>query len=112
MKKSFKFIMMVIVLFFAFTTITIVKSERVYEPPYAKWGKIAVEKTKERYPASDVIDYLHIGRERKTTSISIEKFKLWLRVKDGSREFGVFVNVEFEPSTDRFVGITYQETDR
>ena len=35
------------------------------QPPYAKWGKLAVEKTKEQYPKAEIIDYLHIGRKPK-----------------------------------------------
>ena len=35
------------------------------QPPYAKWGKLAVEKTKEKYPKAEIIDYLHIGRKPK-----------------------------------------------
>ena len=26
------------------------------QPPYAKWGKLAVEKTKEKYPKAEIID--------------------------------------------------------
>lgn len=112
MKKLVKIFFVLFVIFCMELKVNRVNAQQVYEPPYAKWGKIAVEKTKEQYPQADVIDYLHIGRERKSPAISIEKFKLWLRVKDGSREFGVFVNVEFESSTEKYVGITYRETDR
>ena len=42
------------------------------QPPYAKWGKIAVLMTKEKYPQADIIDYLHIGRRPKTVNISVE----------------------------------------
>ncbi|MET3195291.1 hypothetical protein ABID96_002259 [Bacillus sp. OAE603] len=114
MKKRFKLILIFSVLFsimFKMSPVN-VNATPVYEPPYAKWGKIAVEKTKEQYPQADIIDYLHIGREWKSTNVAVEKFKLWLRVKSGNREFGVFVNVEFEPSTDRYLGISYRETDR
>ena len=41
-------------------------------PPYAKWGKLAVEKTKEQYPKAEIIDYLHIGRKPKTVQITVE----------------------------------------
>lgn len=42
------------------------------QPPYAKWGKLAVEKTKEQYPKAEIIDYLHIGRKPKTVQITVE----------------------------------------
>lgn len=75
-------------------------------PPYAKWGNIAVQKTKEKYPDAQVVDYLHIGREDKG-STSVEKFKLW--VKGNDREFGVLVNIEFSKATEKTVKISYQE---
>ena len=81
------------------------------QPPYAKWGKIAVQMTKEKYPQADIIDYLHIGRSPKTGNISVEKFKLWLRDKSG-KEFGVFVDVEFETKTEKFINISFKETPR
>lgn len=81
------------------------------QPPYAKWGKIAVQKTKEKYPQADIIDYLHIGRRPKTVNISVEKFKLWLREKNG-KEFGVFVDVEFDAKTEKFISISFKETPR
>lgn len=112
MKKLFKLILIVSVLFSVIFKISPVNAAPVDEPPYAKWGKIAVDKTKEKYPQADIIDYLHIGREWKSTNVAVEKFKLWLRVKRGNREFGVFVNVEFNPNTDRYLGISYRETDR
>ncbi|WP_129691711.1 DUF3889 domain-containing protein [Gottfriedia acidiceleris] len=112
MKRTYKTIFIFSFLFCIFSKVNPAVAEPVYEPPYAKWGKIAVEKTIQRYPQSDVIDYLHIGREQKTPTVSVEKFKLWLRLKNGSREFGVYVNVEFETRTERYLGITYTETDR
>ncbi|PEL14354.1 DUF3889 domain-containing protein [Bacillus sp. AFS017336] len=113
MKKIYKVIFIFSFLLCIFSNLDIATAQQhVYEPPYAKWGKIAVEKTIQKYPQADVIDYLHIGREQKSPTNSIEKFKLWLRLKNGSREFGVFVNVEFETRTEKFIGISYTETDR
>lgn len=84
---------------------SVVHAERP-TPPYAKWGKIAVEKTKEKYPDAKVVDYLHVGREDKGSN-SVEKFKLWLKGPD--REFGVFVNVEFNEAKEKVIKITYKE---
>ncbi len=80
------------------------------QPPYAKWGKLAVEKTKEQYPKAEIVDYLHIGRKPKTVQITVEKFKLWLR-EDG-KEYGVFVDVEFETKTEKFIKLSFQKTSR
>ena len=78
-------------------------------PAYAKWGQLAVLETKSKYPDADIIDYLHEGRESKGDS-TIEKFKLWL--KEGNKEFGVFVRIEFKTDTEEVVNIEFQETDR
>lgn len=78
-------------------------------PSYAKWGKLAMIKTKEKYPQADILDYLHRGREVKET-YSIEKFKLWLR-KD-KREFGVFIDLKFDPETEKLIDVTFTETSK
>jgi len=78
-------------------------------PPYAKWGTLALQKTHEKYPHAKIIDYLHIGRTTGPQT-STEKFKLWL--KDNNKEFGVFVNIEFNKETEKVVKITFVETSR
>ncbi|MDQ0154813.1 DUF3889 domain-containing protein [Robertmurraya andreesenii] len=79
------------------------------EPLYAKWGRLAMEKTKEKYPKADIIDYKHIGRMSEINT-TMEKFKLWLR--EGEREFGVLVNIEFDKKTERVIAITFKEVNR
>ncbi|WHY00456.1 DUF3889 domain-containing protein [Neobacillus sp. DY30] len=78
-------------------------------PPYAKWSKIALAKTKEKYPNAQIIDYLYVGRQNGTRT-STEKFKLWL--KENGKEFGVYVDIEFIKETEQVVNITYTETAR
>ncbi|MCC5802436.1 DUF3889 domain-containing protein [Rossellomorea vietnamensis] len=78
-------------------------------PSYAKWGSLAVRKTKERYPNAEIVDYLHIGKEY-GTKISTEKFKLWLR--QNGKEFGVFIDIQFETETEKLLDIKFRETDR
>jgi hypothetical protein len=76
-------------------------------PPYAKWGRLAMQKTKEKYPGVDIIDYLHIGREV-NDGISKEKFKLWLR--DNNKEFGVFITISFYTNNEEIVDISFRES--
>jgi len=76
-------------------------------PAYAKWGKLAVEKTQSSYPNSKIIDYLHEGSELKEDA-TIEKFKLWL--KEGDKEFGVYVRIKYTTETQQVVDIELQET--
>ena len=77
-------------------------------PAYAKWGRLAMQNVMAKYPTSDVIDYLHIGREVGSVT-SVEKFKLWLKAEDNS-EFGVFVDITFNNQTEEVVDIKYTET--
>jgi hypothetical protein len=76
-------------------------------PPYAKWGSIAMQKTMGKYPNADIIDYLHIGRE-KGIETSTEKFKLLL--KEDSKQFSVFVDIEFNNVTEEIMDISFRET--
>lgn len=78
-------------------------------PPYAKWGKMAMEKTKEKYPDTSIIDYLHVGRDVGSQT-STEKFKLWLKRKD--KEFGVLVEIEFENTTEKFLRISFRQVSK
>lgn len=84
---------------------TVIQAQESYE----KWGRIAMLETKSKYPNADIIDYEHIGKETKGEN-SIEKFKLWLR--EDKREFGVYVNIEFETETEKVKSIKFEETDR
>ncbi|MGZ4160251.1 MAG: DUF3889 domain-containing protein [Neobacillus sp.] len=76
-------------------------------PSYAKWGTLATKMTQEKYPNARIIDYLHIGRISGPNS-STERFKLWL--KDNRKEFGVFVNIEFNKETEKVIKVTFTET--
>ncbi|QGQ97880.1 DUF3889 domain-containing protein [Paenibacillus psychroresistens] len=76
------------------------------EPSYAKWGKLAMSQVKNKYQA-DIVDYKHLGRKEISPKIAEEDFKFWLR--SGSREFGVFVQIRFESSTEKVQSISIQE---
>ena len=89
--------------------INLVLAQQKPIPPYAKFGTLAMEKTHEKYPNAKIIDYLHIGRITGSQS-STEKFKLWL--KDNGKEFGVFVNIEFNNETGKVNKISFKETSR
>ncbi|MCH6269521.1 YqzG/YhdC family protein [Neobacillus citreus] len=78
-------------------------------PPYAKWGRVAMERTHKKYPNAQIVDYLHIGRTPGANS-SVEKFKLWL--KEGQREFGVFIDIQFENKTEKIQKVTFKESTR
>ncbi|HZG80783.1 MAG TPA: YqzG/YhdC family protein [Brevibacillus sp.] len=76
-------------------------------PPYAKWGRMAVQETQKRYPMAAIIDYLHVGRENLQTDRARETFRLWLR--QDSREFGVTVIITFDPRTEKVISIQFKE---
>jgi hypothetical protein len=78
------------------------------QPPYAKWGRLAVQQTMKKYPHAQIIDYLHVGRKNKTATTSEETFKLLLR--EGNRVWAVFVRIEFKNDTEQVVAIRFSET--
>lgn len=80
------------------------------EPAYAKWGRVAMEKVKEKYPYAQIVDYLHVEREV-GDSTTKETFKLWLRKLD-KHEFGVYVTITFDNKTEKIVDIHYKETNQ
>ncbi|MCL6633271.1 MAG: YqzG/YhdC family protein [Alicyclobacillus herbarius] len=79
-------------------------------PEYARWGKVAVAKTAARYPDARVVDYLHVGRKSLGSDRATEQFKLWLRGE--GKEFGVYVDVTFNPKTEQLISVTFRETPR
>lgn len=76
-------------------------------PAYAKWGKLAIKETKAKYPNAKIIDYLHVGSETKEDH-TMENFKFWL--KEGEKEFGVYVKIQFVTQTEKIVKIDMKET--
>lgn len=80
------------------------------EPEYAKWGQLAMKETKLRYPGARIVDYLHVGRKTLSENVCEETFKLWLL--QNSREWGVYVRIQFEPATGKVRSVTFQETSR
>jgi hypothetical protein len=76
------------------------------DPAYAKWGQLAMAQVKDKYQA-DIVDYKHLGRKQITAQVAEEDFRFWLRKND--REFGVFVRIRFETSSDKVQSINIQE---
>jgi hypothetical protein len=109
MKKIIMSIVAVLMMFFGSTSSMDFVNAQKPTPSYAKWGNYAMRITKEKYPNAKIIDYLHIGRKTGTTS-STESFKLWLR--ENNKEFGVFVDIEFNNQTEKVLQTTFKETSR
>lgn len=86
--------------------LVVIAPKLVAAPEYAKWGTIAVKETQRHYQA-DIIDYLHVGRTNLAADQAEEKFKLWIRTKDGN-EFGVFVYIRFNPLQDTAYTIRFE----
>lgn len=78
------------------------------EPPYAKWGQIAMQQTIQTYPSAKVVDYLHVGRKEITPTTSEETFKLLLQ--EGNRMWALLVRIEFENKTEKVLKIRFEET--
>ncbi|CAG7618038.1 hypothetical protein PAESOLCIP111_02076 [Paenibacillus solanacearum] len=77
-------------------------------PDYAKWGRLAVKETADRYKGAKIKDYRYIGRRKPGTGITEEQFKLWLA--QDNREFGVFVHIRFETSTEKVISVKFRES--
>lgn len=79
-------------------------------PAYAKWGQLAVAETKKRYKDANVVDYLHVGRTKISSTDAQEAFKLWLRGEKG--EFGVLVKIQFNEQTDKVTNMSFAVVNR
>jgi hypothetical protein len=110
MKKLFVYFIFFVgsMLSFSPETTPVVNAEKE-TPSHARWGKLAMEKTKERYPNSQIYDYLHVGREKRLNS-SVETFKLWVKEKD--RKFEVFVHIEFDTNTEKVLNVNFKEVSK
>jgi hypothetical protein len=106
------FICLIIIFVFPSTTLNLSRTTYAQHKPipsYAKWGRLAMKKTHEKYPNAQIIDYLHIGKITGAQT-STERFKLWL--KEGQKEFGVYINIEFDNKSENVVKITFKETTK
>ncbi|MEA3319893.1 MAG: DUF3889 domain-containing protein [Bacillota bacterium] len=78
-------------------------------PSYAKWGQLAMKRTKEAYPKAEIVDYLHMGRQEGPI-LTTEKFRLWLEEED--KEFGVNVTISFYKETESVKEVKLEEIKR
>jgi len=76
------------------------------EPDYAKWGRLAMKETAERYHA-EIVDYKHLGRKTEQSGVLSESFRLLLN--KGNRKFGVKVSIWFDRETERVISIRFTE---
>ncbi|WP_345893213.1 DUF3889 domain-containing protein [Ferdinandcohnia quinoae] len=88
---------------------TVIAATKKPVPEYAKWGKLAMKETQNKYPQAQIIDYLHMGREINNGNTT-ERFKLWIRQE--KMEFGVFVTITFDTKTEKVVKIMIIETPK
>lgn len=105
MKKIF----LCLILFTVYSVAPITDVAFAAEPQHAKWGKLAMEKTKEKYPNAEIKDYKHIGRVDGINT-NMEKFKLWL--KEAEKEYGVLVHIEYDKKTEKVIDITFKEVEK
>ncbi|MES0855427.1 YqzG/YhdC family protein [Geobacillus sp. G4] len=117
MKRTF--MMFLLALLMASTSIPVHAEPKLYgkqteqsnhNSPYAKWGTLAIQETTKKYPNAKIVDYLHVGRQTISSTTTRETFKLWL--KQGNREFGVYVRITFDTATERAQAIVVEETER
>ncbi|TCP29291.1 uncharacterized protein DUF3889 [Scopulibacillus darangshiensis] len=82
-------------------------NEAYLQTDYEKWGRIAVEKTKERYPDSAVSDYDYEGHEKIADNVAADWFEFEL--KRGQKERMVKVRVKYSPETNKLISVDFYE---
>ncbi len=107
MQKIISSIISITLLSFLFSFHTMAAPADNKLPSYVKWGQIAMTKTKEKYPNSEIVDYKHIGMETQKNT-STEKFKLIVKQQD--KKVGVMVDLTFDTRTERLLNVDLKET--
>ncbi|WP_134700172.1 DUF3889 domain-containing protein [Ammoniphilus sp. YIM 78166] len=97
---------LLITLFFLLTS-TVVHAQQ-QSIAYAKWGRLAMQETQKKYPQAEIIDYLYVGLKTLTPTTGQQTFKLWLR--QGNKEFGVYVRIKFDLRSEEVHSISFEET--
>ncbi|ARV99379.1 putative protein YqzG [Bacillus subtilis] len=64
----------------------------------SKWEEIAVKEAKKRYPLAQVLFKQKVW-DRKRKDEAVKQYHLTLR--EGSKEFGVFVTISFDPYSQK-----------
>ncbi|AOC91719.1 DUF3889 domain-containing protein [Bacillus sp. L381] len=64
----------------------------------SKWEKIAEKEAKKRYPLAQTL-FIQKVWDRKRTDEAVKQYHLTLR--DGAKEFGVFVTISFNPYSQK-----------
>ena len=78
-------------------------------PGYAKWGQLAMKRTKDKYPKAKIVDYQHLGKQE-APILTTEKFRFWL--KEGDKEFGVNVTIHFYKESEAVKEVKLEEIKR
>ncbi|MGC4377363.1 DUF3889 domain-containing protein [Fictibacillus sp. Mic-4] len=79
----------------------------VSEEDYAKWGKLALQETKKKYPNSKVSDYRYDTRRINPDGTVIDFFNFIVTENAVTKD--VRVSVMHDPDTDRLISITFEE---
>ncbi|PZD96244.1 hypothetical protein DNH61_08550 [Paenibacillus sambharensis] len=77
------------------------------EPEYAKWGRLAMERTAIRYEKASIVDYRYLGRREAGQHKAVESFRLWLR--QAGEEFGVVVHISVDTVSSRHTDVVFEE---
>lgn len=64
----------------------------------SKWEKVAEKEAKKRYPLAQTL-FIQKVWDRKRTDEAVKQYHLTL--KEGSKEFGVFVTISFNPYSQK-----------
>ncbi|MED4813561.1 DUF3889 domain-containing protein [Bacillus atrophaeus] len=86
--------------FFSFTTAAAQAEETAFPSAHQtpKWEEFAVKEAKKRYPLAQVLFKQKVW-DRKRKDEAVKQYHLTLR--EGAKEFGVFVTISFEPQSKK-----------
>ncbi|MCM2997562.1 YqzG/YhdC family protein [Paenibacillus cellulositrophicus] len=90
-----------------FLSLLVAEPDPSVDPPYAKWGLIAVKEAQKKYN-SEITDYLHIGRINLSPTEAEETFKLLLSRQ--GMPAAVLATVRFNTVTERLISIKFRDT--
>ncbi|ATO28314.1 hypothetical protein RA13_10005 [Bacillus atrophaeus] len=85
--------------FFSFTTAAAQAEETAFSSAHqTQWEEFAVKEAKKRYPLAQVLFKQKVW-DRKRKDEAVKQYHLTLR--EGAKEFGVFVTISFEPQSKK-----------
>jgi hypothetical protein len=76
---------------------------------YIKWVDVAKKQARSKYPSASFIDFLYVGCKSESSTTKYHIYKYWM--KDGSRQFGVYVSILVDTESNKVINSSTEETN-